>query len=169
MDDGRLIDSVVLSRDLTADYVAGLLALREGRLLQEVVDALRWTPDVLIVNATGRDHPRKAGLALHLGAACGLPSIGVTDRPLVAATSSQPAPERGATAELKLGNELAGYAVRTRADARPVIVHAGWRTTPETARDVVLAIGGETRTPEPTRTARQLARTARAESETHSS
>ena len=49
-------------------YEPGLLALREGPLLEEAINALPQTPDVLLVNATGRDHPQRAGLALHLGA-----------------------------------------------------------------------------------------------------
>ena len=65
-------------------YLPALLALREGPLLEQAVRALPIVPEVLIVNATGRDHPRRAGLALHLGAVLGLPTVGVTTRPLVA-------------------------------------------------------------------------------------
>jgi deoxyribonuclease V len=57
-------------------YLPALLTLREGPLLEQAVRALPITPEVLVVNATGRDHPRRAGLALHLGAVLGLPSVG---------------------------------------------------------------------------------------------
>lgn len=67
-----------------APYVPGLLALREGPALEAAVRALPVMPDVLLVDATGADHPRRAGLALHLGAVLELPTIGVTHRPLLA-------------------------------------------------------------------------------------
>jgi len=64
-----------------APYELGLLALREGGLLEAAPRALPEVPDLLVVNATGRDHPRRAGLALRLEARLGVPSIGVTNRP----------------------------------------------------------------------------------------
>ena len=66
---------------------------------------------------------------------------------------------------LELRGEVVGHLVRTRAAARPVVVHAGWRTDPDTARSVVLAALGSARTPEPIRRARHLARLARAAAE----
>jgi deoxyribonuclease V len=148
------------SRPVAASYLPALLALREGPLLDAAVRALAAPPDVLIVNATGRDHPRRAGLALHLGALLGLPTVGVTNRPL-AAEGSWPAGDRGATAPLLLDGELAGYWLRTRPAARPLAVHAAWRTTPEDAVTIVLAATRRARTPFPLRRARQAARTAR--------
>ncbi|HEY8236284.1 MAG TPA: endonuclease V, partial [Gaiellaceae bacterium] len=65
-------------------YEPGLLALREGPVLETAVRALTARPDALLVDATGRDHPRRAGLALQLGAILDLPSVGVTHRPLLA-------------------------------------------------------------------------------------
>jgi deoxyinosine 3'endonuclease (endonuclease V) len=57
-------------------YLPTLLALQEGLLLEQAVRALPIAPKVLVVNATGRDHPRRTGLALHLGAVLGLPTVG---------------------------------------------------------------------------------------------
>ena len=118
-------------------------------------------PEVLVVNATGRDHPRRAGLALHLGAVLGLPTVGVTTRPLVA-QGARPPDARGATAPLLLDNEVVGRWVRTRAGARPVAVHAAWQTDAQDAVQVVLAATRRARTPAPLRRARTLARTRRA-------
>jgi deoxyribonuclease V len=142
-------------------YRAGWLALREGPLLARAVASLAKPPDVLLVDATGRDHPRRAGLALHLGAILDLPSIGVTHRPLLA---SGPWPQllRGSSSPLLLGGEVVGFWLCTRPGARPVAVHAAWRTDPDTAVEVVLASTGRYRTPEPLRTARRAARRARA-------
>lgn len=143
-----------------AAYRPGLLALREGHLRQDALNALPALPDVVIVDATGRDHPREAGLASHLGAVVGVPTVGVTDRPLVA-IAEQPAEHRGATAPLWFAGELVGYACRTRAGTRPVYVSAGWRTTPDVAATVVLGAATRARTPQPLREARRAVRAAR--------
>ena len=145
-----------------ASYQAGLLALREGPLLEAAVRALPRPPEVLLVNATGRDHPRRAGLALHLGAVLDLPSVGVTHRPLLAA-GEWPGQARGDRSALELDGDLVGYWLRTRSGKRPLAVHAAWRTDPRVAAEVVLAASsGRARTPEPLRQARRVARTARA-------
>jgi deoxyribonuclease V len=144
-----------------AAYRPGLLALREGPLLEAAVRALARLPDVLLVNATGRDHPRRAGLALHLGAVLDVPTVGVTHRPLLAA-GDPPADERGAHTPLVLEGELVGYRLRTRRGVHDLTVHAAWRTDPETAAAVVLTALGRERAPEPLRAARRHAREARA-------
>src|SRR5579884_1144544 len=146
---------------LGAPYAPGLLALREGPLLERALRALPLVPELVLADATGRDHPRGAGLTLHLGAVMGLPSVGVTDRPLVA-TAPDPGPEVGAAAELRLDGRLVGYRLRSRAGARPIVVHAGWRVSPEVALEVVRGLLRGARTPEPLRQARRLARTLRA-------
>ena len=158
---GRLEGGRVVEGRAGAPYAAGLLALREGELLERAIIALGETPDVVLVNATGRDHPRGAGLALHLGAVLGLPTIGVTDRPLMA-HGPEPGLRAGATAELLLGGQLVGMRVRTAAGARAVVVHAAWRTDPQTAVAMVLDLAHGVRTPIPLREARRLARAARA-------
>ena len=157
----EVVEARVLQGHLDAPYVAGLLALREGRLLVETIGMLLTRPDVLLVNATGRDHPRRAGLALQLGAELDLPTIGVTDRPLLA-RGPLPGLERGAHAELRLEGELVGYRVTTCAGARPLAVHVAWRTDADLARSILLTLGSGQRTPGPMREARRLARSARA-------
>ena len=144
-----------------AAFEAGLLAPREGPLLEAAVRALGEEPDVLLVDATGRDHPRRAGLAVHLGAVLELPTVGVTHRPLVA-SAGDPADDSGARAPLLLDGELVGYLLRTRRGCRALAVHAGWCTDPDTAVEVVLVTLAGVRTPEPLRRARQAARSARA-------
>jgi deoxyribonuclease V len=153
-------ETVVVPGHAGAPYEPGLLALREGALLEAAVRALPEPPDVLLVDATGRDHPRRAGLALHLGAVLDIPTVGVTHRPLEA-EGEWPADERGARGPLLLEGELVGYWLRTRAGTRPLAVHAGWRTTPAEAADVVLS-ASRARTPEPLRRVRRRAREARA-------
>jgi deoxyribonuclease V len=157
----RLLAGVSVSGPAGGPYLPTLLALREGPLLEQAVRALAIAPEVLVVNATGRDHPRRAGLALQLGAVLGLATVGVTTRPLVA-EGAWPVDQRGATAPLLAGGEVVGCWVRTRAGAKPVAVHAAWQTDAQAAVEVVLAASRRVRTPEPLRRARTLARTRRA-------
>jgi deoxyribonuclease V len=158
----RRLDDVVVEGRAGAPYAAGLLALREGPLLATAVRALAVAPDILLVDATGRDHPRRTGLALQLGAVLGLPTVGVTHRPLLADGAWPETDDRGARSDLLLDGERVGVWLRTRGGARPLAVHAGWRTGVDVAADVVLAATRGHRTPEPLRRARLLARTARA-------
>lgn len=155
----RIVASCV-EGEAGAPYRPGYLALREGPLLSAAVRGLRSLPAVLIVNATGRDHPRRAGLALHLGAILDLPTIGVTNRLLVA-RGEWPDDRPGAAAPLILGGENVGYWLRVRSGVKPIAIHAGWRTDPRTALDVVRSVRGPVRTPRPLRRARTIARLAR--------
>ena len=163
--DAHLVAGVAVTGRAGGSYRSGYLALREGPLLEAALRALGEPPAVLLVNATGLDHPRRAGLALHLGAVLGIPTIGVTHRPLLATGDWPASKERGATSELLLRGEVVGCWVRTRAGCRPLAVHAGWRTSPESGRALVLAAASGGRTPEPLREARRLARTARSDAE----
>jgi deoxyribonuclease V len=158
-----VVAQVVVSGATAASYVPGLLALRHGPLLAEAMARLPVVPDVVLVDGTGRDHPRRAGLAVHLGAVLELPTVGVTNRALLA-TGTLPAPVPGARTPAMLDDEVVGFWVTTAPGARPVLAHAAWRTSPDTAATVVLATSTEAaRTPVPIQEARRVAREARAE------
>ncbi|HEY8201272.1 MAG TPA: endonuclease V [Actinomycetota bacterium] len=157
---GRLPLTSLATGKVTRAYEPGLLALREGPLLEAAVRSLPEPPDVVLVNATGRDHPRRAGLALHLGAVLGVPTVGVTDRPLCA-RGDWPEDIRGASSLLLLEGDLVGYWLRTKRGVRPVAVHIGWRVEPAVAVDIVLRAARRARTPQPLRVARMVARRAR--------
>jgi deoxyribonuclease V len=162
---GASLADVVVAGVAGAPYRPGLLALREGPMLEAAVAALPLRPDVLLVDATGRDHPRRAGLALHLGAVLELPTVGVTHRALHAVGVEPARWERGNTAPLSApdasGEVLARW-VCTVDGVRPLVAHPGWRTDLDTAVEVVLRTSFGARTPEPLRRAREVARTARA-------
>lgn len=157
---GLVLEQQVRSGAADAPYRPGLLALRVGRLMDATVRALTTPPEVLLVDATARDHPRGAGLALHLGAELGLPTVGVTHRPLLA-RGEWPEDHRGATSPLRIGDNVVACWARTRRGVRPLVVHPGWRVDVATAVDIVVGATGKWRTPEPLRRARFLARTAR--------
>jgi deoxyribonuclease V len=160
----QVTDRTLLSGQAGSGYVPGLLGLRVGSLLLAAISHLVRRPHVLILDATGRDHPRRAGLAAHLGAILDLPTVGVTHRPLVA-SGDWPSDATDAAAPLTLDGEIVGYWVRTRVGRRPIAVHAAWRTDAATAVEIVLACKGRMRTPAPLRRARQVAREARARHE----
>lgn len=157
----RVVAEETVRGEAAGSYAPGLLALREGPCLEAAVRALPVTPDVLLVDGTGRDHPRRAGLAVHLGAVTGLPTVGVTHRPLLA-QGPWPDDEPGAHAPLSLDDEVVAAWLRTRRGARPVAVHPGWRTTLDDAIDVVRSASHGHRTPEALRITRNRARIARA-------
>lgn len=161
----RTVEERVLAGRADASYTPGLLALRVGRLMEETVRLLSTPPDVLLVDATGRDHPRGAGLALQLGAVLDLPTVGVTHRPLLA-EGTWPADIRGASSPLRIGDHVVASWLRTRPGTRPLVVHPGWRVDLGTAVAVVASVTARRRTPEPLRRARHRARVARSAADT---
>jgi deoxyribonuclease V len=159
MRQGELVEQHVSTGVTGAPYVPGLLSLRVGPLLEGAVRKLPTRPDVLLLDASGRDHPRGAGLGLHLGAVLDIPTVGITHRPLVA-EGDWPDDRRGAVSPLVVGATVVGCWMRTRQGARPIAVHPGWRMDLPTAVKIVTACT-EHRLPDPLRRARSLARRAR--------
>jgi deoxyribonuclease V len=160
MHDNRVVAQHVGTGEAGAAYTPGLLALRMGPLMEQAVHGLRARPDVLLVDASSRDHPRGAGLALHLGAVLDMPTVGVTHRPLLA-RGDWPEDRCGATSPLRIDDRVVGCWMRTRTGVRPLVVHPGWAMDLGTAVEVVARTSGRRRTPEPLRQARHLARRAR--------
>jgi deoxyribonuclease V len=160
LDGRRVVARELVIGHASGAYLPGLLALRLGSLWEDVVRRLQPRPEVLLLDATGCDHPRRAGLAVQLGAVLDLPTVGVTHRPLEA-VGDWPADERGASSPLTIGTEQVAAWLRTRAGTRPLVVHPGWRTDQPTAIRIVSASLAGHRTPEPLRAARRAARRAR--------
>jgi deoxyribonuclease V len=157
---GDTVDQQTSTGVTGAPFTPGLLALRTGRLMEQATRALATRPDVLLLDATGRDHPRRAGLALHLGAQLDMPTVGITHRPLLA-EGDWPGDRRGATSPLRIGDTVVGCWMRTQPGVRPLAVHPGWRVDLATAVELVGTTTAQRRTPEPLRRARHLARRAR--------
>jgi deoxyribonuclease V len=161
----RVVDRRVIRGVAGAPYTPGLLALRLGSLLEQAVRGLRRLPDVLLLDAGSLDHPRRAGLALHLGAVLDMPTVGVTHRPLMA-KGDWPDDLPHATAPVRIGEDVVGCWIRTRPGTRPLVVHPGWRVDLPTAVHLVRLSTVRSRTPEPLRAARELARRARSATST---
>ena len=162
---GRVVEERMISGTVTSPYLPGLLALRLGPLMEHAARALSASPDVLLLDATARDHPRRAGLALHLGAELDIATIGVTHRPLVA-SGEWPSDRRAATSPLRIGNSVVGCWLRTQPGVRPLAIHPGWGIDLITAVELITMLTTRRRTPEPLRRARQLARRARTQQRT---
>lgn len=158
----RIAEHALVTGRAGDSYTPGFLALREGAVLEAAVRGLPQRPEVLLVNASGRDHPRGAGLALHLGAVLGIPTIGVTHRPF-GGQGEWPANERGAASPIMLEGQIVGFWLRSRVGTRPVVVHAAWRTAPDIALEIARRCIHRARTPEALRQARRLARLARSD------
>lgn len=158
----RRLDQSVQVGEAAAPYVPGLLGLRIGNILEATVRGLTVLPDALLVDATGSDHPRRAGLATHLGAVLDVSTVGITHRPLTG-EGPWPADRRGAISPVRIGDDVVACWVRTRRGTRPVVVHPGWRVGMDDAVDLILELTPHRRTPEPLRLARNLARRARAD------
>lgn len=109
----EVIDQLVMPRVAGAAYAPGLLALRVGRVMEQATRALASAPDVLLVHGTGREHPRRAGLALHLGVELDVPTVGVTHRPLIA-DGDWPQDQRGAMSPLRIGDAVVACQLRTQ-------------------------------------------------------
>lgn len=140
-------------------YVPGLFAFRELPTLLDALRDLKTVPDLLVCDGFGIAHPRRFGLACHLGVLTGLPAIGVGKTAFVGA-HEEPGPRRGDASPLLDGGEVVGRVLRTRDGVKPVFVSVGHRTDLDTACRNVLDLAPEYRLPETTRRADRLSRDA---------
>ncbi|MEW2116662.1 endonuclease V [Streptomyces sp. NPDC005474] len=140
-------------------YVPGLLAFREIPAVMAALEALAVPPGLVVCDGYGLAHPRRFGLASHLGVLTGLPTIGVAKNPFTF-TYEEPGARRGSASPLLAGAEEVGRALRTRDGVKPVFVSVGHRTTLDTACAHTLALTPQYRLPETTRRADALCRRA---------
>jgi deoxyribonuclease V len=133
-------------------YVPGLLAFREIPTVLAALDALPCPPGLVVCDGYGLAHPRRFGLASHLGVLTGLPTIGVAKNPFTFAHDAPPA-ARGSASPLLAGAEEVGRALRTRDAVKPVFVSVGHRVSLDNACAHTLALTPAYRLPETTRRA----------------
>lgn len=151
----RVVEQHTAEVPLRFPYVPGLLSFREAPALLAVLKKLDQAPDVLMCDGQGLAHPRRFGLACHLGLLCGMPSLGVAKSLLVGEHGSL-GPERGASAELIHRGEVVGVALRTRPEVKPIFVSVGHLIDLSAATRLVLECCVKWRIPEPTRLADRL-------------
>jgi deoxyribonuclease V len=150
------IDYAFARMPVTFPYVPGLLAFREIPVVLAAYEQLRIMPDVLVVDGHGRAHPRRLGIASHLGVLLDMPTIGCA-KSILCGKASEPADLVGAHSPLIDRGEQIGVALRTRTRTRPVYVSVGHKISLERAIDIVLCCCTRYRLPETTRFAHRAA------------
>jgi deoxyribonuclease V len=152
-----VVEERVATTRVQFPYVPGLLAFREVPAVLAALALLTEKPHALLCDGHGLAHPRRFGLACHLGLLLGLPTAGCAKR-VLSGTWEQPAAAPGAGAALMDGAEMTGRVVRTREGSRPVFVSPGHLLGHESAERLVLDCCAGYRVPEPLRLADAAAR-----------
>lgn len=151
-----LHEYVIARRPTTFPYVPGLLSFREAPTVLDALERLRTTPDLLLCDGQGMIHPRRFGIACHLGVLTNLPSVGVAKSWFIG--QHEPLPEeRGAWQPLTDRGERIGAVLRSRVGTKPLYISQGHRISLQTALDYVMACTTRYRLPETTRWAHRLA------------
>ena len=158
--DRSVVETRTVTREVNFPYIPGLLSFREIPALLAAFAELRATPDAVMVDGQGVAHPRRFGLACHLGLWLDLPCVGCAKTWLVG-DHEEPGPLAGDAAPLSVGGEPVGAVVRSAAGARPVYVSPGHRIDAASATAVVRATLSGYRHPTPTREAHMAANAAR--------
>jgi len=151
------VEQQVVVSPVTFPYVPGLLAFREVPCLLRAFERLERAPDLLLVDGQGYAHPRRFGIACHIGLLLDIPSIGVAKSRLTG-QHDEPAAAVGARADLRDGAELIGVVLRTRERGRPLYVSPGHRIGFGPAVEWVMRLSRGYRLPEPTRLADRLSK-----------
>jgi deoxyribonuclease V len=133
-------------------YVPGFLSFREAPAIFKAMEKLSRTPDVLLVDGQGLAHPRRFGLACHLGVGLGLPTIGCGKSRLIG-EHAEVGPDKGANTDLIDRGEVVGSVLRSRTGVSCIYISAGHLVDLESALKLVLACSPRYRVPEPTRQA----------------
>lgn len=150
------IDYSIARTPVTFPYIPGLLAFREIPVVLRALEQLKTDPDVIIVDGHGRSHPRRMGIACHLGVLLDQPTIGCA-KSILCGTAQEPANTVGAWAPLTDGEEIIGAALRTRILTTPVYVSVGHKVNLAKAIDLVFKCCKKYRLPETTRYAHRVA------------
>lgn len=154
--DLQLHSSEIALRPTTFPYIPGFLSFREVPAVLDALEKLTVTPDLLLCDGQGLAHPRRFGLACHLGVLTNVPAIGVAKTRFIGEHDQVPG-DRGSWQPLRHQGETIGAVLRTRAGVKPIYVSTGHRISLTTAIDYVLRCTPKYRLPETTRLADRLA------------
>jgi deoxyribonuclease V len=150
----KVVESASASQETRFPYIPGLLSFREAPACLEAVQRLTAQPDLFMIDGQGVAHPRRLGLASHLGLFLDKPTVGCAKSRLTG-KFDEPGSEKGAWSPLRDGGEVVGAVVRTRSRVKPVFVSVGHKCRLEDAIRITLACATRYRIPEPTRLAHQ--------------
>ena len=152
----ELVETAIARRLTAFPYIPGLLSFRELPAILDALQGLRDPPDLLLCDGQGIAHPRRFGIASHLGLLVNIPSIGVAKTRLYGVHETPP-DSRGAWTPLRANGETIGAVLRTRPGVKPLYVSPGHRISVATAVAYVMRCCTRYRLPETTRHAHQLA------------
>ena len=153
----QLVDKAIWQGDVQFPYIPGLLSFREMPAILPALEQLRITPDVFMTDSQGLAHPRRMGLACHLGVMLDRPAFGVAKTRYIG-RYVEPGMAKGDRSRLEDRDELIGAVVRTRANVKPVFVSAGHRVTLDDAIRLTMATTTRYKIPEPTRLAHKYSK-----------
>jgi len=153
--DLRIVESSGVRSTAKFPYIPGLLSFREAPSLIEAWEKLKTKPDVLMLDGQGIAHPRRFGIACHMGLLLNLPTIGCAKSILVGSHGELPA-DAGSIVPLVDKGEQIGVALRTKNKVAPVYISPGHLIDQETALSLVMKSVTKYRQPEPTRQAHLL-------------
>lgn len=164
----EVIEKVTVREEIRFPYVSGLLSFRELPVVLKAFAALQHEPDLIICDGQGIAHPRRLGIATHLGLWLQRPTIG-SAKSLLCGKHGELGDERGATSPLVHRRETVGYAVRSRSGVSPIYVSPGHLCSLEDAVKVVMSVTRKYRLPDPIRFVHKLSNEARVSSHDSSS
>jgi deoxyribonuclease V len=152
----QLVEQAIARRPTTFPYIPGFLSFREVPAVMDALEKVSTTPDLILCDGQGIAHPRRFGLACHLGVLIDIPTIGVAKSLLIGKHDELP-PEKGSWQPLRYKGETVGVVLRSRTGVKPLYVSSGHRISLPTAIDYVLRCTPKYRLPETTRLADKLA------------
>lgn len=158
----KVVERVGIAAPATFPYVPGLLSFREIPAVVDAFRLLKTTPDIVLVDGQGLAHPRRIGIASHLGLCLDRPTIGCAKSRLCG-TFDPPGPNRGDRSPLMDKGEVIGTVLRTKDRVNPLFVSIGHLCDLESCVDLVLSLSGKYRFPEPTRMAHDYVNQVRRE------
>lgn len=154
--DLQLVEHAIARRPTTFPYIPGFLSFREIPVVIDALEQVRTTPDLILCDGQGIAHPRRFGIACHLGVLADMPTIGVAKSLLVGKHEELPE-EKGSWQPLHYRGNIVGAILRSRTGVRPLYVSPGHRISLPTAIDYTLRCITKYRLPETTRWADKLA------------
>lgn len=152
-----MVESATALESVRSSYVPGLFAFRELPTIIQALGKLRTTPDLIVVDGHGVAHPRRFGLACHLGVIFDIPTIGCSKKRLIG-TTEEPGTRRGDYSPLMDQGDVVGRVLRTQDNVKPVYVSVGHFVSLPTACEWILNLSVQYRLPETTRQADQIVR-----------
>ncbi len=138
-------------------YIPGFLSFREGPVIIKALKGLSKKPDIILIDGQGIAHPKRLGIASHIGVLLNIPTIGCAKSRLIG-TYKEPGTKKGNYSSLLYEEEIVGVVVRTKDNVKPLFVSPGYRIDIRGSMGIVLACSQKYRIPEPLRRADFIAK-----------